>query len=114
MLGLPKISIQMHYLKASKCNKKEEAKTFPVVQQEESSPSAACDTGLLSSITGETAGSELPPFRDALAFCVVFLSHCDVLPAIRLAQGPQEGGSHRKINGRSLLLALSTEKKKSV
>lgn len=74
MLGLPKISIQMHYLKASKCNKKEEAKTFPVVQQEESSPSAACDTGLLSSITGETAGSELPPFRDALAFCVICLS----------------------------------------
>lgn len=33
------------------------------------------------------------------------------LPATGLAQGPQEGGSHHKINARSLLLVLYIEGK---
>lgn len=33
------------------------------------------------------------------------------LPATGLAQGPQEGGSHRKINARSLPLVLYIERK---
>lgn len=71
MLVFSKITIQMHYLKAKRCNKINRTKMFPVIQQEGSG--AACDSGLLSSIAGETAGSELPPFQGALAFCVISL-----------------------------------------
>lgn len=73
MLVFSKITIQMHYLKAYGCNKIKRTKIFPVIQQEGSGPFAVCGTGLLSSITGETAGSELPPFQGALAFCVISL-----------------------------------------
>lgn len=73
MLVCSKITIQLHYLKANGCNKIKWTKMFPVIQQEGSGPSAACDTGLLSNITEEMAGSELPPFQSVLAFCVISL-----------------------------------------
>lgn len=80
-----------------------------VIQQEGSSPSAACDTGLLISISWETAGCELCLLEVCWHFVLlVFPWHGDDLPAARLARGPQEGGSHHKINGRSLLLILRT------
>lgn len=108
MLVFSNITIQMRYLKPNGCNKTKQTKMFPVIHQEGSGPSAACDTGLLSSISGETAASEhLSKVRWHFV-SLVFPSHRDDVPATPLAQGPQEGGSHRKINGRSLLLILCT------
>lgn len=76
-----------------------------------SGPSATCGTGILSSISG---GFEPQPCQGAQAFCVVsfpLIQRWICLPATGLAQGPQEGGSHRKINARSLPLVLYIEGK---
>ena len=109
-----KTAIQICCLKANGCNKIKWTKTFPVTQQGGSGPCAACDTGLPSSIPGERAGSELPPSQGALAFGVTSLPLAPPRSAWHTAgtaRGPQEGGSHRKTDGRSSLLTLHTDGK---
>lgn len=115
MVLFSKTTIQMHSLKADGCNKIQWTKASPLIQQEGAVPLLHVALGFSAASlgTGRALSCHL-----AKGCCHVVLSaflwQGDALPATRLAWGPQEGGSHRIINGRSLLPTLCAQKDKSV
>lgn len=110
MLVFSMTTTQIHYLKANTCKKNKRAEMFPF-QRKGVVPLPHVALGFPAASLG---GSGPLPSKVCWHFVLLdFPSHDDDLPATGLAQGPQEGGSHRRINARSLLLVLCTQKEKS-